>query len=281
LTPAERAREDIMALTVRELTPRIGSEVLADAATLLGGAHASEIRALLDRRGVLVFREIGLDDAQQVAFTKTLGELQPMGPMEVFQVTLDTGAHAMAKYLESTFDWHIDATNQDVPPLASLLSARQLASRGGQTEFANTYAAWEALPEAERRSLDGLRVLHSLETAQRLITPEPTEAQIADWRRVPPKTHPLVWTHRSGRKSLVLGATASHVEGMDLADGRALLDRLLAWATRPEFVYRHDWRLGDLVIWDNTGTMHRAIPYAADSGRRMHRTSLAGEEAFA
>lgn len=270
-----------MVLNVRELTPRIGCEVQADPASLLSGAHAGEIRALLERRGVVVFREIGLDDAQQVAFTKTLGVLQPMGDWEVFKVTLDPGVHEMAKYLESTFDWHIDATNQDVPPLASLLSARQLASKGGQTEFANTYAAFEALPEAERRAIDGLRVVHSLETAQRLLEPNPSETQLADWRRVPPKLHPLVWTHRSGRKSLVLGATASHVEGMDFAEGRALLARLLAWATGPQFVYRHEWRVGDLVMWDNTGTMHRAIPYAADSGRQMHRTSLVGEEAFA
>jgi alpha-ketoglutarate-dependent taurine dioxygenase len=281
LTPAERAREDIMALAVRELTPHIGSEVWTDAARLQSGADAAEIRALLERRGVLVFRELGLDDAQQVAFTRTLGELLPMGDMEVFQVTLDTSAHAMAKYLESTFDWHIDATNQDVPPLASLLSARQLAVRGGQTEFANTYAAWEALPEEERQALAGLRVVHSLETAQRRLEPNPSPGQLADWRRVPAKSHPLAWTHRSGRKSLVLGATASHVEGMDVSEGRDLLARLLAWATRPEFVYRHEWRVGDLVMWDNTGTMHRAVPYAADSGRRMHRTSLAGEEAFA
>ena len=101
------------------------------------------------------------------------------------------------------------------------------------------------------------------------------------WRIAAPKTHPLVWTHRSGRKSLVLGSTASHIEGMGRAEGRALLDELLDWATQPQFVYRHEWRLGDMLMWDNTGTMHRAEPYAQDSGRLMHRTTLLGEEAFA
>jgi alpha-ketoglutarate-dependent taurine dioxygenase len=98
---------------------------------------------------------------------------------------------------------------------------------------------------------------------------------------MPPRTLPLVWKHRSGRKSLVLGATASHVEGMDQREGWALLTRLRDWATQPQFVYRHEWKLGDLVVWDNTGTMHRALPYPLDCGRLMHRTKLHGEEPFA
>jgi alpha-ketoglutarate-dependent taurine dioxygenase len=95
------------------------------------------------------------------------------------------------------------------------------------------------------------------------------------------RSHPLVWAHASGRKSLVLGATAAYVEGLAPDDSRALLDRLQAWATQPQYVYEHEWSVGDLVIWDNTGTMHRVIPYAADSGRLMHRTTLVGEEPLA
>ena len=92
---------------------------------------------------------------------------------------------------------------------------------------------------------------------------------------------PLVWKHRSDRKSLVLGATALQVEGMPYPESEALLVRLRDWATQPRFVYRHEWQLGDMVIWDNTGTMHRALPYDYESGRLMHRTKLEGEEAFA
>jgi alpha-ketoglutarate-dependent taurine dioxygenase len=90
-----------------------------------------------------------------------------------------------------------------------------------------------------------------------------------------------VWTHQSGRKSLVLGSTTSHIEGMTPEAGRALLARLEEWSTQPRFVYRHEWKLGDLLIWDNTGTMHRVLPYAIDSGRMMHRTTLVGEERLA
>ena len=109
-------------------------------------------------------------------------------------------------------------------------------------------------------------------------TPIPSPAELKAWRTCPPREHPLVWTHRNGRKSLVLGATASHVVGMNEDEGRAALSRLLEWATRPDFVYHHEWCEGDLVIWDNRGALHRALPYDSDSGRLMHRTTLLGDE---
>jgi alpha-ketoglutarate-dependent taurine dioxygenase len=168
-----------------------------------------------------------------------------------------------------------------VPSRASLLSARKLSETGGETEFANTYAAWEDLPDRDRAALETLRVAHSLEVSQLYFKPEPTLAELEGWRRQPRKIHPLVWTHQSGRKSLVLGSTADYVIGMSPEDSRHLLTRLRDWATRPQFVYRHHWTLGDLLIWDNTGTMHRAMPYPVDSGRKMTRTSLVGEEALA
>jgi alpha-ketoglutarate-dependent taurine dioxygenase len=90
----------------------------------------------------------------------------------------------------------------------------------------------------------------------------------------------MVWTHQSGRKSLLLGATADYVIGLSVEESRALLARLRDWATQPQYVYRHEWELGDLLIWDNTGTMHRALPYPVESGRLMHRTILAGEESL-
>jgi alpha-ketoglutarate-dependent taurine dioxygenase len=116
--------------------------------------------------------------------------------------------------------------------------------------------------------------------AQRLSNDDPTPEELAWWRRRPAKEHPLVWRHRSGRRSLVLGATADHVAGMDLDERRALLADLLARSTRPERVYRHHWSVGDMVIWDNRGVLHRALPYDPASPRDMHRTTLAGDEAI-
>ena len=270
-----------MTFTAIDLTPRIGSEIRADLAVLMSGAKAPEIRHLLEERGVVAFREINLSDAEQVAFTKTLGQIVDEGENNIYKITMDPAENPQADYLKGAFFWHIDGTMSDVPILASLMSSRRLSPTGGETDFSNTYAAYDDLPESEKKALEKLKVVHMLEISQRYWHPEPSYAELRSWQRMSPRTLPLVWRHRSGRKSLVLGATASHVEGMDLREGWALLTRLRDWATQPQFVYRHEWKLGDLVIWDNTGTMHRALPYPLDSGRLMHRTKLHGEEPFA
>jgi alpha-ketoglutarate-dependent taurine dioxygenase len=271
--------------TTVELTPRIGSEIRTDRKTLLEGVAAAEIRRLLEERGVLVFRELGLTEEEQIAFSKTLGGLDQPGGRKVMKISLDReeqkDSPGLVEYLQGSFYWHIDGATDDTPALATLLTCRRLSDTGGLTEFANTYAAYDALPEAEKEALAGVRVVHAFEAAQRYVKPEPSYAELMGWRGRPPKSHPLIWTHRSGRKSLILGATASHVEGMDREEGAALLCRLRDWATQPQFVYQHRWAIGDLLIWDNTGTMHRVTPYPLDSGRLMTRTSLLGEEAVA
>jgi alpha-ketoglutarate-dependent taurine dioxygenase len=274
-----------MKFTTVDLTPRIGTEIGGDLETLLSGSAAAELREILEQRGVIVLRQLGLDDRQQVALARTLGELDQVGREGIFKIAINSGqdrggAYLAPEYVKGTFFWHIDGTTGDRPNRATLLSAHRLSPSGGQTEFANTYAAYDDLPEAEKRFLDTLKVVHSLKALQRAVNPE-TAAEQAAYQRQPERTHPLVWRHRSGRKSLVLGMTASHVEGMSLAQGQALLQRLMEWATQPQFVYRHEWRVGDLVVWDNTGTMHRVVPYALDSGRTMHRTTLIGEELLA
>jgi alpha-ketoglutarate-dependent taurine dioxygenase len=270
-----------MATKTIDLTPRIGSKIQTDVATLLSGSLCAEIRALLEQRGVIAFREINLTDAQQVAFTKTLGTIVEEGQGSITKITMDPTENDKAGYLRGAFFWHIDGTMQDVPVLASIMSARRLSAIGGDTEFCNTYAAYDDLPEREKTELDKIRVVHALEATQRYVYPEPTYEMLQGWQRFADNELPLVWKHRSGRKSLVIGSTASHVVGMDRRASAALLCRLREWATQPQFVYRHQWTIGDLVIWDNTGTMHRALEYPLDSGRMMHRTKLQGEESFA
>jgi alpha-ketoglutarate-dependent taurine dioxygenase len=262
-----------------ELTPRIGSEIKADLATLLSGDHAAELREVLEARGVLVFHGVEMTPEQQLAFARTLGDLVQQGYDGLFPISLDTERFgAMANYLKGAFYWHIDGASDEVPTRASILVGRQLASEGGGTEFCNTYAAWDDLPEETKRRIEKLKVVHSVENSQRFVNPVPTVAELKRWQAFGTKVHPLVWTHRSGRKSLVLGCTASHIEGMSLEEGRMLLCELQEWATQPQFVYHHDWTLGDIVMWDNTGTMHRAMPYPVESGRYMTRVTLVGEE---
>lgn len=186
-----------------------------------------------------------------------------------------------ALYLKGSMYWHIDGTMNEVPILASILSAKYLPPEGGQTEFCNTYASYDALPADEQAEYEKLKVMHSAWNSLFYYDPEPKQAMLDAMMAIGDNEIPLVWKHRSGRKSLVLGATAYHVVGKDPKESTRLLNKLREWATQPDFVYRHDWSVGDTVIWDNTGTMHRALPYDPNSGRLLHRTKLEGEETFA
>lgn len=270
-----------MTLQISNLEPLIGSRIVAPAAELLAGRHSAQVRELLEQRGVLLFPQLGFSDEEQLAFAETLGEVIQQGIKGIYKITLDPALNDTADYLHATTHWHIDGAQDTVPTLASLLTARVLSEVGGQTEFANTYAAYDALSEEQKREVDGLRVIHSQEYIQRALHPDPTPAQLARWREHPEQCHPMAWTHRSGRKSLVLGLTAGRIEGKSDEEGKAILGRMQAWATRPEFVYRHHWTVGDMIIWDNTGVMHRVEQYPADSGRLLSRTTLVGEEAIA
>jgi alpha-ketoglutarate-dependent taurine dioxygenase len=274
-------KDDAMALTVTDLTPRIGARIETDLDTLLSGAATPEIRALLEARGVVLFRGLTMDDARQLAFTRTFGGLGDDDVGTIYKVSFDkTENPTHADYNYGNMAWHIDRTDIDLPPFASMLNAKRLVSSGGETEFASTYAAYEDLSGADKALIEDLRVVHRVEAATLKVYPDPPAELLALWSSRPAKVHPLVWHHRSGRKSLIVGDTATEVVGMDKAEGAALLDRLLAWATRPEFVYVHQWQLGDVVMWNNTGTMHRVRPYDITAGRLLHRTTVMGDEPF-
>jgi len=270
-------------LTTRKLGATVGAEVLGvDRRQLLSDDTLPKAcMEALEENGVLVFRELFIDDETQVAFSKRLddvGKAEPAALPRIFNVTLDPTKSSTAAYLRGTVYWHIDGAQDDVPSKATMLSAHVISATGGETEFASTYAAYDDLTDAEKAEYEDLRVLHSLEASQRLVYPDPTPEQLAGWRSKPDKEHPLVWQHRSGRRSLVIGVSASHVVGRELADGRALLADLLERSTAPARVYRHEWSVGDLVLWDNTGVMHRVQPYDPTSGREMHRTTMSGDE---
>ncbi|MBH0115190.1 TauD/TfdA family dioxygenase [Novosphingobium sp. YJ-S2-02] len=267
--------------SITHVKPQIGSIVESDKQTLLSGVHGAELRDLLEERGVLVFPRIDFDDEEQIAFSKTIGEFVPEMHGKVFAISMDKKVNPQADYVKGAFYWHIDGTMQDVPLFASLMSAKVLSKTGGNTEFCNTYAAYDALPAEEKEALEGLRVIHSFYNSQLYVDPEPDIAKMEEWMALGTNELPLVWTHKSGRKSLVLGSTAQYVVGMEPMESTRLLVRLRSWATQERFSYSHQWSVGDAVIWDNTGTMHRAMVYPLDSDRRMHRTKLAGEEAFA
>jgi alpha-ketoglutarate-dependent taurine dioxygenase len=275
-------------LTITKLSDSVGAEVTGmDPAHLAADDPVGEaILDALEDNGILVFRGLHLDPETQVEFCQRLGAIDYSSdghhPVAgIYPVTLDKSKNSSAAYLRGTFDWHIDGctpTGDDYPQKATVLSAKQVAEVGGETEFASSYAAYDSLTDDEKDRFAALRVVHSLEASQRRITPNPTPEQVAQWRSRRTHEHPLVWTHRSGRKSLVLGASADYVVGMDVEEGRALLAELLDRATVPDRVYSHSWSVGDTVIWDNRGVLHRAAPYAPDSQREMLRTTVLGDE---
>jgi alpha-ketoglutarate-dependent taurine dioxygenase len=270
-------------LVTEPIKPLIGSRVLNDKKDLLSGKFATEIRELLEQRGVLVFPEIHFTDEEQVAFTNTLGKLEPeRNSGTVFKVTLDTKENPhSAEYLKGSLYWHLDGTMNDVPILASLLASKKLSTSGGNTGFCSTYAAYEHLPAEKKKELDGLRVVHSVWATVFYYEPEPSLAKLQGMQAIGERELPLVWKHRSGRKSLIIGCTAHRVIDMSPPKSTELLVGLREWATSEQFSYSHKWSVGDLVMWDNTGTLHRAEPYDLQSGRLLHRTKLAGEEPFA
>ncbi len=267
-----------------QIKPKIGTRILNSKEELLAGGHAADIRELLEQRGVLVFPEISFTPAEQIAFTKTIGTFAPEGfgnNNEVTKITLDVKENPQsAEYLKGSLYWHIDGTRNDVPILASLLSCKVPATWGGNTSVCNTYAAYEDLPEEKKAQIEELRVLHAPWASLFYYEPEPSLAKLEGMQRIGEKELPLVWTHKSGRKSLVLGCTAHHVAGVDYAESARLIHGLREWATSEQFTYSHEWKVGDMIIWDNTGTMHRAEAYDPNCGRMMIRTKLEGEEPF-
>ena len=237
---------------------------------------------------VLVFRDQDLTKDEQHAFTLNFGELeQHVGRLPdgsrfptVHTVTnLDsaTGKPTVTPNTHGNYFWHTDKSYHAVPSLTTLLHAVQVPPEGGDTLFANMHMGYDALPEDEKKALDGLRAVHSWEASRRNTGNKPaTELQK---RERPPVVHPVVRTHPvTERKSLYLGMHIGHIEGMPQPRGKAMLDDLLERATVPANVYRHQWKHGDLVMWDNRCLLHRADRNYDMSAhaRVLHRTVVIG-----
>ncbi len=281
-----------MALTAVNLSPRMGSQVMISKADLVSGEHAADIRSLLDQRGVLLFRDLHTNDAELRAIARTLGELRigtakreadgvtlTEGEEGVLKVSLDEMVNPdYARFLLGNHLWHMDGTYEAIPPLATLFTPFKLSREGGDTMFASTYAAYEDLPECEKAALEQLNVVHTMQAALFPVMRQCSPEDFAVWSSYPKRAHPLVWHHRSGRKSLVLSTSGAWVEGMHPSESHDLLQRLMLHATQDKYIYRHQWQPGDLVIWDNTGAMHRVTPFDRESGREFHRCTLNGEE---
>ena len=278
-----------MALTFQRLHPHFAAGASRiDLRKVDDGESLARIRAGMDEYAVLVFRDQPFTDAEQIAFAQRLdGQLHTKtGSSALYKSRL--GNEALSdisnigedgEILESRDRrrmyglgnrlWHTDASFQDPPGRYSMLSAKVVPPVGAETEFADMRAAYDALPAEMKARLEGLRVHHSIAHSRQTLGFEfsPDEQEILKGA-----VHPLIRTiPRSQRRSLYLASHASRVIDWPVPEGRLLLRDLIEHATQREFVYRHSWRVGDFVIWDNRATMHRGRPFEDATYRRELR----------
>ena len=278
-----------MALTFRPLHPTFVAEVSAvDLRRVHDPATLAEIRAGMDEHAILVFRDQPFTDEEQIAFAQRLdGALHTrtgsaalgksrLGDEAVSDISNIGNDGAIMRpgdrrraYVLGNRLWHTDASFVDPAGRYSMLSAKVIPPVSADTEFADMRTAYDTLPASMKAELEGLRAHHSITHSRWMLGFEFSQDEHA---RLAGAIHPVVRTlPRSGRRSLYLAAHASRIEGWPVPEGRLLLQDLMEHATQPDRVYRHGWRVGDLVIWDNRATMHRACPFDDQAHRRELR----------
>ena len=245
----------------------------------------------IDEHGVLVFRDQDIDDAQQLAFSESLGGLAQtaltlhpdfkprLDPRLTDISNLDEENRRVSEdsrrylYALSNRLWHTDNAFRRTPAKYSLLSARVVPPEGGETEFADMRAAYDALPEKTKASLEGKIAIHSLIYSRQVLGFDDYSQEERDG--LPSVPHVMVRTHPgSGRKAIYIAAYAHEIVGMPTPEARILIHDLIEHATQRQFVYTHQWRAGDLVMWDNRCMMHRARYYDNSYVRDLRRTTV-------
>ena len=282
-----------MSITVTPTHPEFVAEISGvDVARPLKPTDRQTIEDAINRYAVVVFRGQTLDDERQVAFAGNFGPIESSAlklrhrdikhRIESSQVAdisnLDGDGNVMKPDARRRLDglanrlWHTDASFRAVPGALSMLYAHVIPEEGGDTEFADMRAAYDALPEAKKKELEGLVAEHSIwRSREQLGVVQYSEEERAS---LPPVPQRVVRTHPgSHRKTLYLAAHASHILGLPVADGRLIILDLIEHATQPRFVHAHRWAKGDLVIWDNRCTMHRARPFDTTKVRDLRRVT--------
>ena len=289
-------REANMAMAIRPLHPSIGGEVTGiDVSKPLSKLEVAAIEAGMDKHAVLVFPDQNLTDDEQKAFTLNFGAIEnerggnitkpqdlrlSNGMVDVSNLAKD-GKPLPLDSRQRLFNmgnmlWHSDSSFRPIPAKYSLLSARVLNKKGGNTEFADMRAAYDSLDEETKREIEPMICEHSLMYSRGwlglLDYTDEEKALFKPVRQRLVRTHPV-----SRRKSIYLSSHAGGIVGMPMPEARILLRELTDHATQPQFVYVHQWKLHDLVIWDNRQTMHRVRRYDETQPRDMRRTTVAGD----
>ena len=280
-------------LTITPLHPLFAARVEGlDLRSELDDETFAAVRDAFERFSVLVFPGQRIDDDAQVRFSRRFGLLEATragangagSPLIVLtnvgpDGTIGTPTDKQVLNNRANQVWHSDSSFKPAPARASLLSAREIPAAGGDTEYASMRAAWAALPDSDKRLADGMVAVHDFGWSRSRV--DPALESDAERAAHPPVRQAVVLDGPQG-KALYLGAHAARIEGMGDAEARALIDRLMAFATADRFVYRHRWAPHDLVLWDNRAVLHRATPFHSKAERRhMVRTTVAGEPTLA
>ena len=271
------------AFQVRPLSAVLAAELIGlDLRQPLNEADRQRVYDAFIQYHVLCFRDQSLTPDQQIAFTEQFGTLErhvarnrgTRNPL--VHIVNNLGPDGKPSGKVASTGWHTDKSFRARPSLATILHAVTMPPNGGDTCFANMIAAYEALPAQTRADLDGLRVIHSWELSREHKGMKASEEEIAD---APPMSHPLVRViPETGQRALFIGEHASHLDGMEMTEGRLRILALEEHCTQERFVYRHTWRAGDMLMWDNRCLLHRADPNfdAALYPRVLHRTCIRG-----
>jgi taurine dioxygenase len=283
-----------MTLTISNLDGPLGAEISEiDLSGVVGPAAIAQIEATWRERLVVVFHDQKLTDPQLIAFSRNFGDLDPPGPNpfgEPFlkdhpELNVISNVVADGKPIGNLGDgeavWHADMTYVDVPPKAAMLHALEVPppEAGGNTHFANMFAAYAALPADLKKAADARIAVHDASTNSAGLLRKGYK-KVDDVRRTVGAHHPLVRTEPgTGRKALFLGRRPNaYVLGLDVAESEALLDALWAHATQPRFTMCHRWKVGDLLMWNNLSVLHRRDPFDPKTRRVMHRSQIKGDE---
>jgi taurine dioxygenase len=289
--------ETAVAVSIRNLGAPLGAEVGGiDLSKPVAREDVETIEGVWRDRLVVVFREQKLTDWQLIAFSKCFGELDPPGPnpygepfnkehpeLNVISNVVEDGK-PIGNLGDGEAVWHADMTYVEVPPKAAMLHSLEVPppEAGGNTYFANMFAAYDTLPADLKKAADGRIAVHDASTNSAGMLRKGYE-KVTDVRDVVGARHPLVRTEpMSGRKALFLGRRPNaYVSGLPVPESEALLDALWAHATEPRFAMCHEWKVGDLLMWNNLSVLHRRDPFDPKTRRIMHRSQIKGDERIA
>ena len=284
-----------MALSIRHLNAALGAEISGiDLSNTVTQHDVDAIEATWHERLVVVFHGQKLSDPELIAFSKRFGELDPPGAnpygepflKEFPELNVISNVVENGKPIGDLGDgeavWHADMTYVDVPPKAAMLHSLEIPPSGGNTYFANMFAAYETLPADLKKAVAGKIAVHDASRNSAGMLRKGYK-EVTDVRETVGAHHPLVRTEpKTGRKALFLGRRPNaYVMGLDVAESEALLDALWAHATKPEFAMCHVWQVGDVLMWNNLSVLHRRDPFDPKSRRIMHRSQIKGDERIA